>query len=423
MPTLEEETIRTLLIVDDEPTVLSALRMVLERANYHVVSTTSPQKALHILEEQKFSVIVSDQRMPELTGLEFLQRARQIQPNASRVLITAAVSLPTLVEAINQGEIYRFVAKPWLREELLVTIENAVNRFELIVQNEQLHAQTAKLHEQVQAANEKLSEQVVQLEAQSKELASKNEELATRYELSLELCSRIIATFDPLLANQTSAIAKITEEMSQASNFTTEESSVLRTSARLCDLGLIGVPREIHRQFLEDPVLLQDRDLAEMHNHPSYSQTLASHVDGRPLVGQTVRSHHEHFDGTGYPDGLAGDNIPWTARCLAVAVRFVECRLPTEQALGVIDSESGTILDPEAVRLFRKSTKLQALPQSVREVMLDDLQPGMVLADGIYSPHGLLLVGRGQALNSPMITKIRDHNLSMPISHQLLVYS
>jgi HD-GYP domain-containing protein (c-di-GMP phosphodiesterase class II) len=211
--------------------------------------------------------------------------------------------------------------------------------------------------------------------------------------------------------------------MALSPHFTTEEREVLKTSAWLCDLGLIGVSREVFRVFQNEPERLTERELEGIHNHPVYSQTLAAHIDGRPLVGETIRGHHERFDGQGYPDGLAREAIPWTARCLAVAVWYVETGLASPQALEAIDAESGKALDPEAVRLFRTTTRLQALPKSVREVMLEDLQPGMILANGIYSPHGLLLVGEGQPLNPGTIAKIRSHNLVTPISHRLLVYS
>jgi len=413
----------TILIVDDEPSVLVGLRSVLERQQFHVVATTSTERALRELTQRTFGVVISDQNMPEMTGLEFLKKVREVQPDASRVLITAAIDLPTLVDAINEGEIYRFIAKPWLREELLATLGNAKSRHELVVQNRQLLEQTTELNEQISEANTVLAAQVVQLESQREQLAAKNIELKQRYDLSLELSSRILATYDSMLAGQTKAIAALTEQMLSSQHFTTEERESLQTSAWLCDLGLIGVPRDLYRSFIDHPAQLSERDLASIHSHPTYSQTLTAHVDGRPLVGQTVRSHHEKFDGSGYPDGLAGSEIPWAARCLAVAVLFVESRLSTDQALALIDKESGHALDPEAVRLFRQTTNLRALPRSVSEVMVNDLQPGMVLANGIYSPHGLLLVGQGQSLSSATITKLRSHNLTTPIQHQLLVYS
>jgi hypothetical protein len=160
-----------------------------------------------------------------------------------------------------------------------------------------------------------------------------------------------------------------------------------------------------------------------LRNHPIYSQTLASLVDSHAEVGEIIRAHHEHFDGSGYPDGVAGENIPWAARCLAVAVGFVESGLAKGPAIDALLDKSGSAYDPEAVRLFLKVSNLVQLPKQVREILLHELEAGMVLANGIYSPHGLLLIGEGQALSPGTITKIRSHNQVTPISQRLLVYS
>jgi hypothetical protein len=104
-------------------------------------------------------------------------------------------------------------------------------------------------------------------------------------------------------------------------------------------------------------------------------------------------------------------------------VWFVECGLPKDQAIEAIMTESGRALDPEAVRLFLKVTHLIQLPRQVKEILLNELEAGMTLANGLYSPHGLLLVSEGQTLSPAMITKIRNHNLIDPISQRLLVYS
>ena len=94
----------SLLIVDDEPIVLAALKETLEREKYHVVATTSANRALDILKDREFAVIISDQRMPEMMGLDFLIESKKLRPLSSRILITAVLSLPTIVDAINKGE-------------------------------------------------------------------------------------------------------------------------------------------------------------------------------------------------------------------------------------------------------------------------------------------------------------------------------
>lgn len=411
-----------LLIVDDEPFVLSALKETLEREHYHVVAVSSPLKALAILAERDFAAIISDHRMPEMMGLDFLIESKKIRPHCSRILITAVLSLPTLVDSINKGEIFRFVAKPWLREELTATVRNAIQRYELITHNTALRAETLRLNEQLTVANADLQAKVADLEQQRQQLDVLNRELATSYEHSLELCRRILTTFDPVLGGQVKTLTEICNRMAETDHFNEDERRTLRSASLLCDLGLIGIPRELFRAFRSHPERLTDRERALLRNHPVFSQTLATFVDSRPALGETIRAHHERYDGRGFPDGLAGNNIPWTARCLAVAVDFIESGLPKQAALDAILAGSGQAYDPEAVRLFLKVTQIARLPRQVREIMLEELEPGMVLASGIYSPHGLLLIGEGQELGLATIAKIRSHNQITPIQQRLLVY-
>ncbi|HYC73146.1 MAG TPA: HD domain-containing phosphohydrolase [Opitutaceae bacterium] len=413
----------SILIVDDEPIVLGALQQTLEREKYHVVACGSPLKALEMLRDRAFAVIVSDQRMPEMEGLDFLVESRRLQPHASRILITAVLALPTIVDAINRGEIYRFVAKPWLREELLATVRNAIQRHDLIMHNERLQAQTQQLNAQLLVANGELQQQVAALERQRQQLDAANRELGERYEHSLELCRRILTAYDPVLGGQAKALVEFAARMAESGPFSPAERHALRSAAWLCDLGLIGISRELLRTFRQAPGSMTERERGTLQHHPIYSQTLAALVDPRVEVGEVIRAHHERFDGTGYPDGLAGDRIPWAARCLAVAVGFVESGLPKQAAMDTLLAKSGSVYDPEAVRLFLKVANLVHLPRQVREILLDELEPGMVLASGIYSPHGLLLIGEGQSLGPATIAKIRNHNQITPISQRLLVYS
>ncbi len=412
----------SILIVDDEPVVLGALKETLEREKYHVVACASPIKALALLEERDFAVIISDQRMPEMLGLDFLIESRRLRPHASRILITAVLSLPTIVDAINKGEIFRFVAKPWLREELLATVRNALQRHDLITHNEILQGQTQELNARLLVANSELERKVKDLEEQRQQLDAANRELGARYESSLELCRRILTAYDPVLGGQAKTLVEFATKMAETEHFSDQERHALRSAAWLSDLGLIGVSRELLRTFRTNPSQLTERERSMLHDHPVYSQTLAALVDSRAEVGEVIRAHHENFDGTGYPDGLAGKNIPWAARCLAVAVGFVESGLSKQAAIDGILARSGSAYDPEAVRLFLKVTHLVHLPRQVREIMLEELEPGMVLASGIYSPHGLLLIGEGQSLGSATIAKIRSHNQITPINQRLLVY-
>ena len=155
----------SILIVEDDPMVLVTLKVTLEKEGFQVTTSSEPRKALKLVDEGDFAVIISDYRMPEMTGLEFLVECRRRRPHSSRILLTAVVNLTTVVEAINRGEIYRFIGKPWLREELIATVRDAVQRHDLMTHNQALQAETARLNRELVAANKALATKLTELEA------------------------------------------------------------------------------------------------------------------------------------------------------------------------------------------------------------------------------------------------------------------
>ena len=166
-----------ILIVDDEEIVLAALRETLRREGYAVTTADGPTEALAQMQGQVFSAIISDYQMPERTGLDFLAEAKTIQPDATRILITAVLTLDTVIEAINRGEIFRFIVKPWLREELLVTVKNAVQRYELVCRNSLLQATTLAMNEKLVTLNRELEERLGKIAEQNAQLARPPESL------------------------------------------------------------------------------------------------------------------------------------------------------------------------------------------------------------------------------------------------------
>src|SRR5258708_2518619 len=128
-----------ILFVDDEPNILAALHRCLFEDDYDIHTAGSGKAGLEKAAEQKFALIVSDHRMPEMTGVEFLTRVKRICPDTTRVLLTGYADMSAAVDAINQGEVHRFLSKPWDDQELRRIIGQAVERHSLIEENKQLH--------------------------------------------------------------------------------------------------------------------------------------------------------------------------------------------------------------------------------------------------------------------------------------------
>jgi response regulator RpfG family c-di-GMP phosphodiesterase len=420
--TADPPELRRLLVVDDEEIVLVALRETLLRAGYEVVASGTATEALEKLRQQPFAVIITDQQMPRVTGLEFLAQAKEIQPDATRILITAVFNLGTVVEAINKGEIFRFIVKPWLREEFLAAVESAVQRHQLVAGNARLRAATQAMNDELMTLNRRLEEQVRKVAEQNHQLEQLNRALDQNLDRSVELCVRTMETFYPTLGSRARRVSELCRAMAPVAGLSPDEERALGVAARLHDIGLVGAPRRLIRQWEQQPDSLNDAERALIKQHPIMGQDLASFVEHLEAARSAIRTHHERFDGTGYPGGLRGSEIPRLGRLLAVAIAFAESDQEHAATLEGIRQGSGTAFDPEAVTVLERSIPSAALPRREREVALADLRPGMVLAKGIYTSSGILLVPSGHELNETSIDKLRHHDRISPLGQSLLVY-
>jgi response regulator RpfG family c-di-GMP phosphodiesterase len=412
----------SILVVDDDGIILVAISETLAAEGLHVTTCNNPIDALELVKKNPYAVVMSDQRMGEMTGLELLGEVKKLQPNASRILLTGVLTLKTVIDAINKGEIFRFLAKPWMREELVATIQNALTRYQLIVERNRLTEETKALNAELAERNKTLATTLEQVREQNVRLDAAKEALARNFDHSLELCYRIINAFHPLLGKETKSGVDICQLMCSSGGISEEDQKALHIAAWLHNIGLIGISRDVLLKSRKSPeqLTLSERNL--IHNHTIYGQTLAAFFDGMEYVGSVIRSHHEKWDGTGYPDGLLGDKIPWPARCLAVAIYYVESGLPRELAIEEIKNLSGRSFDPKAVELFIKATASAPLPKKVREVLFSDLKPGMVLAKGIYSPTGMLLIPSDEVLSERALAKLNEGNAIDTMTQRFLVY-
>ncbi|MEY4916518.1 MAG: Cyclic di-GMP phosphodiesterase response regulator RpfG [Verrucomicrobiota bacterium] len=411
-----------ILVVDDEKAFLSVLHQTLKRSGYEAVACNSPLAALEEIRKQKFSVIISDQLMPELTGLELLGQARQIQPFATRVLATAVLNLDTVIAAINKGEIYRFIIKPWLHEEFIATVKNAQQRYQLICQNAHLQDATQAMNSQLVELNRSLEQQLQLTASQNKKLGELNSALETNLFRSIELCVHTMQTFYPSLGTQARRVNQLCQHMGKLAKLSADEQRTLESAAFLHDVGLVGIPRQIIRRWQSDPASLPDAERALIEQHPILGQELAQFVSQLDQVGHIIRAHHERHDGQGYPDQRSGENIPWLARLLAVPAAFAAYNVSDDEAIERIKVGMDQAFDREAVRIFLEAQAVAAVPRRERQVILKELRPGMVLASGIYTPNGLLLVSEGKMLNATYIEKVLNYHRFQPIVQTLTVY-
>ena len=158
----DEAHLKTILLVDDEANVLSALKRLLRRDGYNILSTTSAAEAFELLATNRVGVIVSDQRMPEMNGTEFLAQVKEIYPNTMRMVLSGYTELQSVTDAINRGSIYKFLTKPWDDEQLRANIAEAFRRLQMELENAALHQEVETVNTELVRLNHILEQRVME---------------------------------------------------------------------------------------------------------------------------------------------------------------------------------------------------------------------------------------------------------------------
>jgi len=174
----------TILLVDDEENILSALKRVLRWENYEVVTAANGRDGLKMLAQRPIQVVISDQRMPEMSGTEFLMHVMDSHPDVVRIILSGYTDVDTITDAVNKGHIYKFLLKPWNDDALKMEISRAFDYYELVNLNKSLHQRIMEQNEELKRYNEKLEEMI---KSRTLELEIQNQVL----ELSREILENI----------------------------------------------------------------------------------------------------------------------------------------------------------------------------------------------------------------------------------------
>ncbi|OEU72781.1 MAG: hypothetical protein BA864_08550, partial [Desulfuromonadales bacterium C00003093] len=314
-----------LLFVDDEESITKALYRIFRRQGYEIHTASSGQEGLKALKEDKrpFSLIISDQRMPGMTGSQFLEKAKKIFPESIRILLTGYSDMDAIVDAINRGEIHRYITKPWNDDDLLIQIRQSLEQFELRVENKRLLALTARKNKELRELNEHLEEKVAQRSREiiekNKELQEINKKLEKSFLNVIRLLSSLIETLNPKLGEQMRQVAPIAREIAEEYGLGKKELDQIEIAGMLHDIGLLGLPEKILEKDEDD---LSEKEFKIYSQHPAIGQICLQHVESQDQVSAIILSHHEHYDGSGFPDGLRGEDIPLGARIIGVVADY-----------------------------------------------------------------------------------------------------
>ncbi len=316
-----------ILLVDDEPLVLDGLRRSVH-TEFIADLAVGPEAGLAQLRKHgPYPVVVSDMRMPGMDGAEFLATVRTISPDSIRVMLTGCSDAATAARAVNEGQIFRFLTKPVKAGTLLATLRACIVQHDAALFEKQHLKITIEALEQL--------------------------DLGT-----LTALARAIDAKSAWTAGHSERVTNLALKMAHAMGLPAKSLDIMHRGGLLHDIGKIGTPPSI----LDKPGKLEPEEMQIMRDHVKIGVRILEPIpcfrDALPMVAE----HHEWFDGSGYPAGLAGENISLHARILTVADCYdamVSDRpyrkgLPKQQAFEILKQQSGTQFDPMVIDVFTR---------------------------------------------------------------------
>jgi response regulator RpfG family c-di-GMP phosphodiesterase len=411
-------TAPTVLCVDDEPNILSALRRLLRRAGYRVLTADSGAAGLAVLEAGSVELVISDMRMPEMDGARFLECVRERWPDTIRLLLTGYSDVSAILAAINRGEIYRYITKPWDDNDLLLVVRHALERRSLGIEKDRLEALTRDQNAALLALNESLEAKVAartgELKAAHDTLVASNDKLKSNFITTIKILSSMIEMRGDSLSGHARRVADLARRIAIKLGLDPKQTQEVFIAALLHDIGKIGFSDEL--LALAANRLAGDQ-LGAFRKHPLRAEQLLMPLEDLRAVAAILRAHMERFDGAGFPDGAAGLAIPLGARILGLASDYdnlqigalVQRRVLPEDARQIIYASGGKRYDPAVVAAFRALFEGDvAAPPHDLPMLSRQLLPGMVLSRDLVSRDGLMLLSAEHVLNPALIRQVQD---------------
>lgn len=409
----------SLLLVDDEPSILSSLRRLLRTGGYQIHTAESGQAGLEILEREAVDLVISDMRMPEMDGATFLEQVRARWPATTRILLTGYADVSSTIAAINRGEVYRYVAKPWDDTDLLLLVRDTLESARLRHENTRLQALTLAQNEELKALNAGLENKVAQRTAEIEQINSflnlANARLKQNFLVSIKVFSGLMELRGGAMAGHSRRVAELVRKLARQLGVDPKTQQDFFFAALLHDIGKIGFADSL----LSRPVSkISGDDLTRYRKHASAGETALMPFDELKDVSKIVRAHHERYDGLGFPDGLQNDEIPLGARLLAVvndydglqAGSLFEKRMTADEAKTGLLHSRGKRYDPQIVDAF-----IELLDNLGREIVREktvshaDLKVDMVLSRDLVSREGALLLSADTVLEVQLIKQIQEY--------------
>lgn len=416
----------TLLCIDDEVSILKALTRVFAGRDIKLLQANSGKEAIAILQQHPVHLIISDMRMPEMTGAEVLAQAAVLQPDAYRILMTGYSDLSSTVSAINVGKIHRYVQKPWDNNELLEIVNEGVKYFMLLRNNKLLTQKIARQNKDLKELNHNLEEMVQQRTLQLKKLLRQLKTNLTTldrdHKALLEVLYNIISINPQLSGEFALNVANTCRSLARTLTLPKDQQQQCYQAGLFSELGKVSLAPHI----LNTPFYQLDNNERNVYlTHPQQAEDILLPAIHLQPVAEVIGQQYERFNGTGLPMQRVGTDIAMGARILAVArdywayvyQRLQPRKLTQQESLQMVLRLKGSYYDPDVVLALQKLVVNH--PQDVaaakqQSISIAELQPGMVLQHNLYNAKQMLLLPKGHVFNENSLQKLaqyqRKHN-------------
>jgi response regulator RpfG family c-di-GMP phosphodiesterase len=421
----DQEILPGLLLVDDEKNVLSSLKRLFRKTECNVFIAGSGHEGLEILNEHNIDIIISDARMPEMTGPEFLTAAAEQYPHTKRILLTGYADMEAIVEAVNLGKISHYVEKPWDDEKLQQLVEDTLVTINLKKKNEHLQSLLASQNEKLIAMNESLEATVKE---RTKKIIEINSALQENYKSTIDLFANLLDMRNPKPNVDVPDIISLVTDMAELLHLPQRELIHLTRAAKMRYMSQMSFADEL---LFTPYVLLSEEQKHEYKQYPLKGAMLLKNIRPLVTVADIILHHKEYLNGEGYPRGEKEESIPKSAQILTVANDYVELitgrllekTLTHQDAINYLDTKSGTHYSVSAVEALKSSLSLKKVETPINDlhVTSQQLTAGMVLSRDLRNHNGDFLLSKGVKLADSTVMLLAELEKSAKKEFQLFV--
>lgn len=413
----------TVLFVDDEANILASLKRLVRKRNYNTVFASSGPEALEIMQSQQVDLVVSDMKMPHMTGAQLLAKVVEQYPDTYRIILSGYADLASTIDAVNEGKIHRFMQKPWQNDMLIEAIEEGLEMVRLKRQNENYRLQIASQNKKLKLLNESLEEKVTlrtrQIHAALKKLQGQNR--------ALEKVLYNVININPGLngdfAKKVSALAR---RIAIQQGFKDQDLRDIGLAGLLCEIGLMALDPFLYSKPFEE---LNHQQRSEYYSQVETARLILAPADYMNNVANILEQQFLPWAGGVGDDNPIYESILCGARILHIARDYWSYRLQKirsgemshEQALVQMKKLMGSRYQPELIEVLLEMEEDLFESADSDDIKTSDLKAGMVLKENLYTPDHILILTEGHQFTDKSIEKVCQFEKRKAISLRVQV--